>query len=108
VPPSSFDHDSFRAAVRDVKEHIGRGDIFQLVLSQRSVFPSHDIDLFDVYRAMRSVNPSPYMFQLDFDDLRIAGASPETLVRLEDGIATVRPIAGTRHRGRDEAEDQAI
>ncbi|MBC7172903.1 MAG: chorismate-binding protein, partial [Polyangiaceae bacterium] len=108
LPGSSFDAPSFREAVVGVKEHIAKGDIFQLVLSQRFRLPASEVDLFDVYRAMRSLNPSPYMYQLDFDDVSIAGASPETLVRLEDGIATVRPIAGTRHRGKDTAEDEAI
>ncbi len=108
LPESSFDAASFRAAVVKVKEHIAKGDIFQLVLSQRFRVPAAGVDLFDVYRAMRSLNPSPYMYQLDFDDVAIAGASPETLVRLEDGVATVRPIAGTRHRGKDPAEDAAI
>src|SRR5690606_1476495 len=65
-------------------------------------------DLFGVYRAMRAVNPSPYMFFLDLEEVTIAGASPETLVRLEGGEVTVRPIAGTRHRGKSELEDQAI
>jgi anthranilate synthase component 1 len=65
-------------------------------------------DVYDVYRAMRSINPSPYMYFLRFSELEIAGASPETLVRLEDGVVSVRPIAGTRHRGATAEEDQAI
>jgi anthranilate synthase component 1 len=108
LPASSFDRETFYEAVGKVKAHIGRGDIFQLVLSQRFRVPAEDIDLYDVYRAMRTLNPSPYMYFLDFDDVAIAGASPETLVRLEDGVTTVRPIAGTRRRGKDEADDQAI
>ncbi len=108
LPASSFDRPTFHAAVEKVKEHIGRGDIFQLVLSQRFRVPADDVDLYDVYRAMRSLNPSPYMYYLDFDDVAIAGASPETLVRLEDGVTTVRPIAGTRRRGKDQADDDAI
>ncbi len=78
------------------------------MLSQRFDLPRGDVALFDVYRMMRQLNPSPYMFLFDFEDVTIAGASPETLVRMEDGVATVRPIAGTRHRGKDEAEDRAF
>ena len=108
IPASSFDAPGFRAAVEKAKEYIRAGDIFQVVLSQRFTLPRGDVDVFDVYRMMRQLNPSPYMYQLDFDDVEIAGASPETLVRLEDGIATVRPIAGTRHRGADDEADRAI
>jgi anthranilate synthase component 1 len=108
LPPSSFDRVGFCAAVERAKEHIRAGDIFQVVLSQRFRVPLGDTDVFDVYRAMRIINPSPYMYFLRLPDQIVAGASPETLVRLEDGQAQVRPIAGTRHRGRTEAEDQAI
>ncbi len=108
TPKSSFDKAGFEAAVVRAQENIRAGDIFQVVLSQRFEVPKDGVDIFDVYRMMRQLNPSPYMFQLDFDDVRIAGASPETLVRMEHGVATVRPIAGTRHRGTDEASDLAI
>jgi len=108
LPASSFDEAGFRAAIEVAKEHIRAGDIFQVVLSQRFEIPQGDVELFDVYRMMRQLNPSPYMYLLEFDDVTIAGASPETLVRMEDGVATVRPIAGTRPRGRDEHEDAVI
>jgi anthranilate synthase component 1 len=108
LPPSSFDRPGFCAAVEQAKEHIRAGDIFQVVLSQRFRVPLGDTDVFDVYRAMRIINPSPYMYFLRLPDRIVAGASPETLVRLEDGQAYVRPIAGTRHRGRTEEEDLAI
>ncbi len=108
LPPSSFDEAGFRAAVERGKEHIRAGDVFQVVLSQRFRVPFAGGDPFDVYRAMRVVNPSPYMYFLRFPEVVIAGASPETLVRVEDGVAQVRPIAGTRPRGRTEEEDQAI
>ncbi len=108
LPPSSFERDDFEAAVRTCQGHILAGDIFQVVLAQRFELEA-DVDPFDVYRAMRVVNPSPYMFFLRVrgaTSIDIAGASPETLVRVEDGIATVRPIAGTRPRGATEAEDE--
>ncbi|MDH5491777.1 MAG: chorismate-binding protein [Myxococcales bacterium] len=108
APPSSFDRESYVAAVERIKEHIRAGDIFQAVLSQRFEIPSKGIDPFDIYRAMRIMNPSPYMYFLRLPEVRIAGASPETLVRLEDGQAALRPLAGTRPRGQDEAEDRAI
>ena len=108
LPPSQFARRDFEEAVVRAQEHIRAGDIFQLVLSQRFVVPSTGIDPFDVYRAMRAINPSPYMFFLRFAECRIAGASPETLVRLEAGTAEVRPIAGTRRRGgTDEADARA-
>ena len=108
LPPSSFDRPGFCAAVETAKEHIRAGDIFQVVLSQRFRVPLGDTDVFDVYRAMRIINPSPYMYFLRLPDRLVAGASPETLVRLEDDQVHVRPIAGTRHRGRTEEEDRAI
>ncbi len=95
--------------VAEAKEHIAAGDIFQVVLSQRfsrqtSAHP------FAIYRALRMLNPSPYMFYFDFApiDMQVIGASPEMHVRLEDGVASVRPIAGTRRRGQTPAEDQAL
>jgi anthranilate synthase component 1 len=108
LPASSFDRPGFCAAVEEAKEHIRAGDIFQVVLSQRFRLPLGDTDVFDVYRAMRIINPSPYMYFLRLPDRIVAGASPETLVRLEDDQVHVRPIAGTRHRGRSEEEDQEI
>jgi anthranilate synthase component 1 len=101
--------------VRRAKEYIAAGDAFQIVLARTFSVPRHGRDAFDVYRAMRLLNPSPYMYFLDFppsagekERLRIAGASPETMVRLEHGTMTVRPIAGTRPRGKTEEEDQAL
>ena len=108
LPGSSFDRAGFCAAVEVAKEHIRAGDIFQVVLSQRFRLPLGDTDVFDVYRAMRIINPSPYMYFLRLPDRVVAGASPETLVRLEDDQVQVRPIAGTRHRGRNEEEDRII
>jgi len=108
LPPSSFSRDAYCRAVERCKEHIAAGDIFQVVLSQRFRVPADGVELFDVYRAMRVINPSPYMYFLRFGDVRIAGASPETLVRVEDGRAEVRPIAGTRPRGDTPEQDLAI
>ena len=108
LPSSSFDRPGFCTAVEKAKEHIRAGDIFQVVLSQRFRVPLGDTDVFDVYRAMRIINPSPYMYFLRLPDRIVAGASPETLVRLEDEQVHVRPIAGTRHRGRTEEEDREI
>ncbi|MBK6811787.1 MAG: chorismate-binding protein [Sandaracinaceae bacterium] len=109
LPPSNFERARFEAAVVRAQEYIRAGDIFQVVLSQRFRVPlTPGFDVYDVYRAMRSINPSPYMYFLRFSELQIAGASPETLVRLEDGVVSVRPIAGTRHRGATAEEDQAI
>lgn len=108
LPASSFDRPGFCKAVEQAKEYIRAGDIFQVVLSQRFRVPLGDTDVFDVYRAMRVINPSPYMYFLRLPDRIVAGASPETLVRLEGGQANVRPIAGTRHRGQTEEEDLAI
>lgn len=99
----------YQAMVREAKEHIAAGDIFQVVLSQR--FSRHtSAHPFAVYRALRMLNPSPYMFYFDFapHDLQVIGASPEMHVRLEDGVASVRPIAGTRRRGATTAEDLAL
>ena len=97
------------AMVLRAKEYIAAGDIFQVVLSQR--FSRHtSAHPFAVYRALRMLNPSPYMFYFNFAplDLQVIGASPEMHVRLEDGLATVRPIAGTRRRGANQAEDEAL
>jgi anthranilate synthase component 1 len=108
-PPfaSSFTRPDFEEAVRRVKEYIFAGDAFQVVLAQRLTVPL-DVAPFDLYRALRTLNPSPYLFFLDLDGFQLVGSSPEVMVRLEDGVVTVRPIAGTRRRGRDAAEDQAL
>ncbi|MCA9602138.1 MAG: anthranilate synthase component I [Myxococcales bacterium] len=108
LPPSSMDKATYCEAVERAKEHIRAGDIFQLVLSQRFRVPLGKTDPFDVYRALRVINPSPYMYFLRLDEAVIAGASPETLVRIEDGTAQVRPIAGTRPRGATEEADRAL
>ncbi|HWM86190.1 MAG TPA: chorismate-binding protein, partial [Kofleriaceae bacterium] len=105
APTSGFDRESFTAAVERAKEYILAGDIFQVVLSQRFRVPRGGVDPFDIYRALRIVNPSPYMFHLDFPEARVTGASPETLVRMEGGRVEVRPIAGTRPRGSTAEED---
>jgi anthranilate synthase component I len=89
------------------KEYIVEGDVMQVVLSQRLSIPFAAPPL-NLYRALRSLNPSPYMFFLDLDDHHVVGSSPEILVRLEDDTVTVRPIAGTRPRGATEAEDRAL
>jgi anthranilate synthase component 1 len=107
LPPSSFDRPSFVKAVEKAKEHIRAGDIFQVVLSQRFRVPLGAVDPLDLYRAMRVINPSPYMYFLRFPEVVIAGASPETLVRLEDRVAHVRPIAGTKPRGKTDEDDRA-
>ena len=105
----------FCANVRRVQEYIAAGDAFQVVLARSFSLPQAGRDPFDVYRSMRVLNPSPYMYFLDLPPAegqttrtQIAGASPETLVRLEDSVMTVRPIAGTRPRGRNEAEDNLL
>jgi anthranilate synthase component 1 len=104
---SGFTREGFEAAVRRVKQYIVEGDAMQVVLSQRLSVPFQAPPL-DLYRALRSLNPSPYMYYLDLDDFHVVGSSPEILVRLEDGVVTVRPIAGTRPRGKDEAEDREL
>ena len=104
---SNFDQPDFEAAVEQAQHHIHEGDIFQVVLSQRFEMPFTG-DRFNLYRALRQVNPSPYLFYLDFDEFALVGSSPEVLVRVEDDRAEVLPIAGTRPRGEDEAEDEAL
>ena len=89
------------------KAHIKAGDIFQIVLSQR-LEVDISVDAFEIYRCLRVLNPSPYMFYLNFGGLQLVGASPELLVRCENGLVETRPIAGTRPRGINEAEDQAL
>ncbi len=104
---SGFTHDGFIAAVEQSKEYIRAGDIFQVVLSQRLSVPFNARPV-DVYRALRALNPSPYMYFLDVGDVQVVGSSPEILVRLENNEVTVRPIAGTRPRGRTHDEDVAL
>jgi anthranilate synthase component 1 len=104
---SGFTQEGFESAVRRIKDYILEGDCMQVVLSQRLSIPFHARPL-DLYRALRGLNPSPYMYFLDLDGFQIVGSSPEILTRLEDGIVTVRPIAGTRRRGHTEAEDKAL
>jgi anthranilate synthase component 1 len=108
TPPSSFTKDDFVTAVDRVKEYILAGDAFQVVLSQRFTEPARGARPLDVYRALRVINPSPYMFHLQFPEACVTGASPETLVRLSEGRVEVRPIAGTRHRGATGAEDERL
>ena len=104
---SSFGEAEFQAAVVKAKQHIFEGDIMQVVLSQRMSKPYAASPL-ALYRSLRSLNPSPYMFYFDFEDFHVVGASPEILVRLEGEKVTVRPIAGTRKRGATPEEDQAL
>lgn len=97
----------FHETVRRAKEYIAAGDVFQVVLSQRfSTETRHDP--FDIYRTLARLNPSPYLFYLKLNDTSIVGASPETMVLVEDGAVTVRPLAGTRRRGATEAEDRDL
>ena len=104
---SGFTRAGFEAAVDRIKDYIVEGDAMQVVLSQRMSIPFQAPPL-DLYRALRNLNPSPYMFYLNLGDFHVVGSSPEILVRLEDDTVTVRPIAGTRPRGRDEAGDKAL
>ncbi|AOS45575.1 Anthranilate synthase component 1 [Lacunisphaera limnophila] len=107
VPPGNFTQAAFEKMVDDSKEFIRAGDIFQIVLSQRfsRAFTKTPLDL---YRALRTVNPSPYMFLLDTGDFALVGASPEVHVRLTGRKVEIRPIAGTRPRGKSTAEDVAL
>ena len=101
---SEFTEEAFKNAVSEAREYICSGDIMQVVLSQRLSIPFKARAL-DLYRTLRSLNPSPYMYYLQLNSFQIVGSSPEILVRLEDDEVTVRPIAGTRRRGVDEAQD---
>jgi anthranilate synthase component 1 len=104
---SSMGPGEYEAAVDAAKEHILAGDIFQVVLSQRFSFDL-GADPFDVYRVLRQVNPSPYMYFVRTEHVTLAGSSPEPLVTLRDGRVTSRPIAGTRRRGRTEADEARL
>jgi anthranilate synthase component 1 len=104
---SGFTEAGYENAVERIKDYILAGDCMQVVPSQRLSAPFRAAPL-DLYRALRGLNPSPYMYFLNLGDFHIVGSSPEILTRLEDGVVTVRPIAGTRWRGATEAEDQAL
>ncbi|MFC1660249.1 anthranilate synthase component I [Gemmatimonadota bacterium] len=104
---SSMERHEFEEAVESVREYIRAGDAFQVVLSQRLGMPFRGRP-FDLYRILRTVNPSPYLYFLELDGLTLVGTSPEVLVRVEDGRVTVRPIAGTRPRGRSAEEDREL
>ncbi|MCI8308108.1 MAG: anthranilate synthase component I [Lachnospiraceae bacterium] len=102
-----FDEESFCKMVERAKTYIHEGDIFQVVLSNR-LEADFEGSLLDTYRTLRTLNPSPYMFYFSGDDIEVAGASPETLVKLENGVLHTFPLAGTRKRGADEAEDNEL
>ena len=102
-----FGRERFCAMVEQAKGHIREGDIFQIVLSNRLSAPFAG-SLLNTYRVLRTINPSPYMFYLSGTDVEVAGASPETLVKLEDGVLHTFPLAGTKPRGRTEEEDRAL
>ena len=104
---SEFGEAGFKAAVARAKEYIAAGDIMQVVISQRMSMP-FDAPPLSLYRALRSLNPSPYMFYYDFGDFHVVGASPEILVRKEGSTVTLRPIAGTRPRGATREADEAL
>ena len=102
-----FSKDEFSDMIGKAKHHIKEGDIFQIILSNR-LQANFEGSLFDTYRVLRTVNPSPYMFYFSGTDVEVAGASPETLVKLEDGILHTFPLAGTRPRGKSEKEDKEL
>jgi anthranilate synthase component 1 len=104
---SGFTQEGFEGGVRQIKDYILQGDVMQVVLSQRMSIPFHAAPL-DLYRALRCLNPSPYMFFLNLEAFQVVGSSPEILVRLEEDTVTVRPIAGTRRRGKTPEEDLAF
>jgi anthranilate synthase component 1 len=107
VPVPSITPERYGEMVSKAKEYIAAGDIFQVVLSQRLTVP-FALPPFSLYRALRRLNPSPFLFFLDFGGFQIVGSSPEILVRLREGKVTIRPIAGTRPRGATPAEDEAL
>ena len=104
---SGFTQEGFQQAVNTVKDYIVEGDVMQVVLSQRMTIPYTEPAI-DLYRALRCINPSPYMYHLNLEDTHVVGSSPEILTRLEDDEVTVRPIAGTRPRGATREEDAAL
>ena len=104
---SNFTKEDFMRTVEKAKEYIAAGDIFQIQISQRLQLETRT-DPFDIYRALRRINPSPYMFYLHYGDLYVIGSSPEVLVRLEGNHVETRPIAGTRRRGKDQENDERM
>lgn len=104
---SGFGEKEFKETVEKVKEYIKAGDVMQVVCSQRMSVP-FTADPVELYRSIRHLNPSPYLYYLNLEEFHIVGSSPEILARLEDGEVTVRPIAGTRRRGKDEEDDLAM
>ncbi|AQU06440.1 anthranilate synthase component I [Dehalococcoides mccartyi] len=104
---SNFKQADFEGKVSKIRDYLNSGEAIQVVLSQRLSRPT-SAHPFDIYRALRSVNPSPYMYYLDFGDFQIVGASPEVLVRVEDGEVMTRPLAGTRKRGKTQKEDASL
>jgi anthranilate synthase component 1 len=107
IPVSNISKEEFVRAVLRVKEYIAAGDIFQAVISRRIERPLRT-DPFDLYRSLREINPSPYLYYLDFGDMQVIGSSPEMLVRVENRQVTTVPIAGTRPRGRTPEEDECL
>ena len=104
---SEFGEDAFKDAVERIREYTRAGDVMQVVLAQRMSIP-FQAPAVNLYRALRSLNPSPYMYFMNLHEFQIVSSSPEILARLENGVITNRPLAGTRRRGHDEAEDQAL
>lgn len=104
---SQFGREAYMAAVEKIREYVLAGDCMQVVPSQR-MSVKFDVDPMNLYRALRHLNPSPHMYFMEMDDFHIVGSSPEILARVEDDVVTIRPIAGTRRRGHNEAEDLAL
>ncbi len=104
---SNFEAEEYRKSVRQAIEYINAGEIFQVVPSQRFTAP-FDLPAFELYRSLRSLNPSPFLFHLQMEDFAFVGSSPEILVRVRDGKVTIRPIAGTRKRGETPEEDKVL
>lgn len=102
-----FTEEEYCKMVEKAKKYIYEGDIFQIVLSNR-LEARYEGSLLNAYRVLRTINPSPYMFYFSSDDIEVAGASPETLVKLEDGVLHTFPLAGTRPRGKDSKEDEEL
>ncbi|MFO7928757.1 MAG: anthranilate synthase component I [Candidatus Humimicrobiaceae bacterium] len=104
---SNFTRNNFISSVKKAKKYITSGDTFQIVLSQKFSINT-DIDPFSIYRGLRTTNPSPYMYFLDFGEFKIIGSSPEPLIKIKDGHVLTCPIAGTRKRGENDEEDKAL
>ncbi len=104
---SEFGEEAFKQAVEQIREYIRAGDVMQVVLAQRMSIPFSS-DPINLYRALRSLNPSPYMYFMDLEEFQIVSSSPEILARLEDGLIINRPLAGTRRRGHTDEEDRAL